>query len=361
MKAYDCDSASFLKLRVYCRSKGPKRVMVMGNADTVALEHKAIGMLAGVALGDALGMPTEFLTQEDIEKWYGQIKGLVAPHRQHIHHRLRAGEVTDDTDHTHIIARLLVENGSIEPQQLAASLLAWSETPRVRQNRFVGPSTSKTLEALKQRLPWDQVPRAGTSVGAAMRVAPIAIVFSDAEALAGQVVASCEATHYTNKAISGAMAMAFALRESLKPAADPVSVARAAQEGAAQGRKFGNWCWTPPIERRIEHVLSWVAELPRLQVLIQIRELIGVDLYPEQLVPATIGLVVLARGAPMDAMTMAANLGGDTDTLASMAGSICGGLQGVGAFEQRMLAEVEAVNGLDLESLARSLLALRGR
>ncbi len=63
----------------------------------------------------------------------------------------------------------------------------------------------------------------------------------------------------------------------------------------------------------------------------------------------------------MVAMTMAANLGGDTDTLASMAGSICGALQGVGAFDEGMLAEVEAVNGLDLRSLARSLLALRRR
>ena len=63
----------------------------------------------------------------------------------------------------------------------------------------------------------------------------------------------------------------------------------------------------------------------------------------------------------MDAMMMAANLGGDSDTLASMAGSICGALQGIGAFEEGMLAEVEAVNGLDLKSLARSLLALRKR
>jgi len=333
----------------------------MSNADTADLEHKAIGMLAGVALGDALGMPTEFLTPEYIEKWYGQINRLVVPHPQHIHHGLRLGEVTDDTDQTQIIARLLIENGSIEAKQLAASLLAWSETPRVRQNRFVGPSTSRTLGAIKQELPWDEVPRAGTTVGAAMRVAPIAIAFSDAEILAGQVVASCEATHNTHKAISGAMAMAFALREALSPVADPISVARAAQKGAAHGRKFGNWCWTPPIERRIEHVLSWAAGLPKEEVLTRIQELIGVDLYPEQLVPACIGLVVLARGAPMVAMTMAANLGGDADTLASMAGSICGALHGVDAFEKGMLAEVEAVNGLDLGSLARSLLALRIR
>lgn len=333
----------------------------MGDVGTGTLEHKAIGMLAGVALGDALGMPAEFLTQEYIKKWYGQINRLVAPHPQHPHHRLREGEVTDDTDQTHIIAKLLIENGTIEAQQLAGKLLAWSETPRVRQNRFVGPSTSGTLEALKQRLPWDQVPRMGTSVGAAMRVAPIAIVFTNTEALAGQVVASCEASHYTNKAISGAMAMAFALRETLNLAADPLSVAQAAEEGAAHGREFGNWCWTPPIERRIEHVLDWAAKLPKQQVLTQIRELIGVDLYPEQLVPAAIGLVVLARGNPMDAMTMAANLGGDTDTLASMAGSICGALEGVDAFEKGMLAEVEAVNGLDLTCLARSLLALRKR
>ena len=61
----------------------------------------------------------------------------------------------------------------------------------------------------------------------------------------------------------------------------------------------------------------------------------------------------------MQAMSMAANLGGDTDTLASMVGSICGGLQGVCALDQAMLNEVETVNALDLSSLARSLLSLR--
>ncbi len=69
-----------------------------------ALLERVAGMLAGVALGDALGMPTEFLTPAEIRAWYGQVCGLVRPHPEHFHAGLPAGSVTDDTDHTLIIA-----------------------------------------------------------------------------------------------------------------------------------------------------------------------------------------------------------------------------------------------------------------
>jgi len=61
----------------------------------------------------------------------------------------------------------------------------------------------------------------------------------------------------------------------------------------------------------------------------------------------------------MAAMFMAVNLGGDTDTLASMTGSICGALKGQKAFDQEILKEVEHVNQLDLKTVSRRLLDVR--
>jgi ADP-ribosylglycohydrolase len=77
------------------------------------------------------------------------------------------------------------------------------------------------------------------------------------------------------------------------------------------------------------------------------------------LVPCAAGLLLLADGEPMPAMRLAANLGGDTDTLASMAGALCGGLKGLGAFDSDWLSLVEQVNDLDVRALARELLACR--
>ena len=320
---------------------------------------RATGMLAGVAIGDALGMPSEFLTPAHIQDWYGHIGAFVPPHPTHPHHRLPAGSVTDDTDHTLLLADLLLDQGRIEPGRWAERLLAWSQTSRVRENRFVGPSTLKSLAALQEGQPLEQTPRGGTTGGAAMRVAALAIAIPDQANLIEQVVASCAVTHYTRNAISGATSMAFALAESLRESADLASVARAAQGGAVIGREYGDWSWASPIERRIEYIVGWIERYPEEEVLGRMSILIGVDLYPEQLVPNAVGLALLAKGDPQQAMTWAANLGGDTDTLASMTGSICGGLSGLAAIDKSLLAKVEAVNQLDLQSTARALLALR--
>ena len=78
-----------------------------GSGDYDILD-RAAGMLAGVALGDALGMPAEFLTPDLIREYFGGISGPIAAHPSHPHHRLPVGSVTDDTDHTMLIAQLLM-------------------------------------------------------------------------------------------------------------------------------------------------------------------------------------------------------------------------------------------------------------
>lgn len=324
-------------------------------------EHRAVsrvaGMLAGVAMGDALGMPTEFLSPETIRDWYGEIRGLVKPDQRHPHHNLPLGSVTDDTDQTWIIAELILEEGLIRPAALATRLLEWSRTDRVARNRFIGPSTRRALEAISSGTPPEQAGKDGITVGAAMRVAPLAVCFQQREELTEQVVASCQPTHNAQVAISGAMAMAFALLESLRDEATTDSVAIAAQQGAVEGRAHGDWSWTPPIDRRIARALTLVEGVSRTEALVAVYELIGVGYYPWELVPAALGLVYWAHGDPMEAMFAAANLGGDTDTLASLAGALCGGLRGVEAFDQRLLNKIEQVNQLHVRELATSLVS----
>jgi ADP-ribosylglycohydrolase len=316
-------------------------------------------MLAGVAVGDALGMPCEFLTRELIREWYGEVAALRQADARHPHHRLPAASVTDDTDHTLILARLMLRHGEIRPDDLADALLAWSETPRVAESRFVGPTTLNALKALRAGVSLEALPRNGTSVGAAMRTAALAACLADRARLSEQVVASCALTHYTPNAISGAMAMAFGQMAALAPGAHPADVVEALKAGAAHGRQFGHWCWAPPIERRIDFVVDFASRHGPDAVLDLLADVIGVDLYPEQLVPCTAGLLVLAEGEPMPAMQLAANLGGDTDTLASMVGSLCGPLKGLGAFDPHWLSQVEQTNDLDVRGLARELLARR--
>lgn len=202
------------------------------------LVRKAYGCLAGLALGDALGLPTEMLTRETISAWYGEIRGLTAVAPGHPHHRLPRGAVSDDTDQTLIIARLLAEDHEIRPTRLAQELIAWGKTPRVRENNFMGRATCQALAALEAGAPVESAGR-GETIGAAMRIAPVALACGTQERLIEQVVAACMPTHYTRAAISGAMAIAFGVWAALEAEATPATMVEAGCQGAAIGQTYG--------------------------------------------------------------------------------------------------------------------------
>ena len=70
---------------------------------------RAYGALAGLALGDALGMPTQAMSPEQIRAVYGRITGLVdGDASQPYAPGMPAGSVTDDTEQALLVASLLV-------------------------------------------------------------------------------------------------------------------------------------------------------------------------------------------------------------------------------------------------------------
>ena len=70
------------------------------------------GALMGVALGDAMGMPSEFWSRSRITRYFGKITTfLPAPKENEITRGLKAGEITDDTHMTIIVSKSII--GSI--------------------------------------------------------------------------------------------------------------------------------------------------------------------------------------------------------------------------------------------------------
>ena len=54
--------------------------------------ERALGALTGLAIGDALGMPSQTLSQQDIQKHYGNITTFISPISDHpVSHGLKAG------------------------------------------------------------------------------------------------------------------------------------------------------------------------------------------------------------------------------------------------------------------------------
>jgi ADP-ribosylglycohydrolase len=315
---------------------------------------KAYGCLAGLALGDALGLPTEMLTTPLIAEWYGEIRGLTAIDTRHPHHNLPRGSVSDDTDQALLLAQLLIEDGTIDPHRFAQKLLAWSRTPRVRENNFLGKATRAALDAIAAGAPIESTGR-GETIGAAMRVAPVALAFASREKLIEQVAASCLPTHNTHAAISGAMAVAFAVSAAFEPNATVETMTDAAAEGARIGGEFGAWSWTPPLDQRIAWAMCAAETMSPRDAAQFAYQVIGTGEAPWELIPSAFAILRAADGEPMPALLAAANAGGDTDTLGAIVGALAGALRGIDGLDAAMVKQVERVNDLDLASRARKL------
>jgi len=321
------------------------------------LLDKAYGCLAGLALGDALGCPTEFMTPEQIAAEYGWVEGLVAAPIWHPHAALPAGRVTDDTEQAMALAGIYLRDGRMSAEAMARAVLDWADAQGEHLALYLGPSTRKALESLRAGADPRKSGRAGKTNGAAMRVAPVGIVHAgDFEGALADAVEASLPTHGTTLALSAAGAVVCAVAEAMREDATLERVLEAGMEGAARGREFGEWVWTPLLEKRIQLALRLARQAENeTQAVRALYDYVGVDMTVTESVPTAFGLAALAEGDPVRAVRYAANVGGDTDTIGAIAGAICGALAGIDAIDQTMLAEVERVNKLDLAAVAEGL------
>lgn len=323
--------------------------------------ERAHGALIGLAIGDALGMPSQTLTVTQIQSHYGWISGFVAPFEDHpVSHGLRAGQVTDDTEQALILASHLISGqGTINQTELAKDLLKWESDVKARGLRdLLGPSSKAALDALLAGAPIAEIGRNGTTNGAAMRITPVGIAVR-VEPLAefvDQVECACRLTHNTGEAIASAAAVAAVISCGLEGGsfdeAIPTAL-RAAKEGQERGFAVGN----QNIEGRIVHALS-VARMSGATAK-DISERIGTSVASHESVAATFGLLRLADGDLWQAALMAANIGDDTDTIGAISCAMAGACSGVSAIPDAAIAVVTGVNDLPLRKTAEDLLQLR--
>lgn len=321
---------------------------------------RALGALTGMAVGDALGMPSQTLTPADIRKHYGQITGFVAPFPDHpVSHGLKAGQVTDDTEQALILARRLIDgNGRIDEARLAQDLLDWEADVRARGLRdLLGPSSKAALDAMLAGRPVTQTGRNGTTNGAAMRIAPagIATPIDSIEGFVDQIERACRMTHNTGEAIAAAAAVAAVISSGVQnhgfEAAIPVAL-RVARVGQARGYPVGE----SDMAARIEAALSIAQSGVTIE---EFAAKVGTSVASHESVAAAFGAVKLAGGDPWDTMMIAANIGDDTDTIGAIAGAMAGACAGVEAIPRHAIETVAGVNDIPIEEIARDLLSLR--
>ena len=333
---------------------------------------RAYGALAGLALGDALGMPTQEMSPAQIRAVYGRITGLVdGDASQPYAPGMPAGSVTDDTEQALLIASLLVRGRgtssgrvALNAVEFAHALLAWEDSMIERGSLdLLGPSTKAALERVRAGEDPLTVGGAGTTNGAAMRVTPIGIAVSteDPEAFAEAVWSSCRVTHATHQGFQSAALVAAAVSMGIDwdtpSPSDMTTLLWKAVTYVDSLPERGAWAPDPDVVAATCRAMQLVAN-PASSSLECLIEQVGTSVASAHAIPMAFAL--LARDPSPQALLDAANIGGDTDTIGAIAGAILGGLLGVEAFDATMLAQVESVSGLHLTEAATAMLSLRG-
>jgi ADP-ribosylglycohydrolase len=323
---------------------------------------RALGALTGLAVGDALGMPTQTLPREAVLA-SGGVTGFRAAAPDHpLAHGLPAGHVTDDTEQALLLADVLIAGrGRVDPADLAERLERWEDDARARGSLdLLGPSTRSAIRAVREGTPPQLAGANGMTNGAAMRIAPVGLAFpaTDLGVLVDAVEEACLVSHATSVAIAGAAAVAAAVSAGVDGLGTATSVAlgiAAARAGARRGR----WVAGADVAARI----AWSTELAgRHDVVVatdRVVSLIGTSLATQESVPAAFAMLLLHPDDPWAACCAAASLGGDSDTIAAMTGAMAGAIHGVGAFPAEAVATVRRVNDLRLDERVDALLALR--
>jgi ADP-ribosyl-[dinitrogen reductase] hydrolase len=150
---------------------------------------RARAAFIGLAVGDALGAPVEFMTPGEIKARHGVLKEIVGGGWL----RLKPGKVTDDTEMALCIARALAAAGGWSLTGIADNFAAWLKSKPVDVGDTCRRGIRNYLLKGQVETPfneWD----AGN--GALMRMLPVALfTLGDDWLLKGCVVAQARLTH----------------------------------------------------------------------------------------------------------------------------------------------------------------------
>ena len=320
------------------------------------IADRIAGCLKGIATGDAIGKQTELLSHEDVLRWYPHgirgfedTPGSIIP--RYIGNRKREwriGETTDDTERTIAVARAIIgERGRVDHTSVGREML--------RCTKSVHPGV-KSLWEFHQAADPARMAKNHDGCGAAIRVAPVGIVYrSDRfdDLVTGAREASVS-THGGSIAIAAAAATVAAVSAAIDGCSE-VDIIALAERAAAEAER--HWPGERPATfaralRRVHEDLGGLSELRPCEI--------AARFFPDQpmtIVPLAIGLATVMHSAE-DAIVLAAHVGGDSDSVASIAGGILGARY-PNTVNDSWYRTVEAVNGHDLSLLARRLFHLR--
>lgn len=171
---------------------------------------RAQGVYLGLAIGDALGATTEFMTPREIRARFKVHRKIVGGGWLY----LKAGQVTDDTEMSLALGRALLARGGWDLQGIADNFLAWMRSRPVDIGATCRRGIRDYMRKGQLETPfneWD----AGN--GAAMRMAPVALfTLGDQAALNRCAVAQARLTHHHPLSDAACVAIGRMVQQALR-------------------------------------------------------------------------------------------------------------------------------------------------
>jgi ADP-ribosyl-[dinitrogen reductase] hydrolase len=286
-----------------------------------------VGVLLGLACGDALGRPVEFEPPQTIQNEHGIIREMLADGA----HGKPAGTVTDDTDLAMCIARSLDERRRFDPEDIAARFLEWYNDDPFS----IGLTSKWAMYDLSTGFPWDEAGKRAwegdnAGNGSVMRCAPLALAYQDDPSTLVEVSKqSSVITHYDPRCVYGCAVLNLTLAEIIDGADAPLRTALDRVEREAPTELVDA---LRPVCR---------SAAPRVD---------SKTLEPSGYVVDTLQTALcdgLSAESAEEGIVTAVNRGGDADTIGAVTSAVIGARFGKAALPDRWLEVINETSTLD--------------
>jgi ADP-ribosyl-[dinitrogen reductase] hydrolase len=294
------------------------------------LAERVIGSALGLALGDALGAPYEFLRSGNVPD---PIPALEEPWMH-----LPPGSTTDDTALARNLMRSLAEREGLDPEDLVRRHVEWlrGDPPDV------GSLTGRVLRRVERgedavtvaRQVWEQRgPEVSAGNGSVMYCAPLGLAYANrSEALLELAPALSALTHFDGRCRTAVLAVTLAVAGLAR--GEPAEDAARSALGAVAEREGGE---------ELEFLASAIGRS---------RPIDG----PDQgfcLFTAGVAFQALLRGGDAETeLRRVVGLGGDADTNSAVAGALLGARDGASGLPTGWLARLQDRDAIRAEAEA---------
>ena len=322
------------------------------------MENRIIGLLIGCAYGDAMGMPSEMMSRRTLKKAFpnGVHEFLSSTPYDFIGRKFKAGSVTDDTINTLLVCDSIIDNkGKFDVKKYIHSLQVWVKNNGDKNPYIMGPSTLKALTAISNGTSMEKSGLFGTTNGSAMKVSPLGIIcdYQDLDYLVNTVKLLCMPTHNTNIAITGASIVASLASFVLRGSKDIQKMWKLAFTVIDACKDLGNDLPSASLVARLHHVQNLLETKSQQEVLYDLETLYGTGMETIETIPTVMALLELSHLEPHMCAELSANLSGDTDTIGSIATSICGAANNT--FTKEEIEFLEKTNQINFTEYANKL------